>query len=94
MLVNLTSVRLTYVEGHERSDVVEYRIKYLWKMAAIGFLNQANATTEEAASYLPKDLEPFTQECIEKKVVLFHDESTFQANDDDNCMWGKRDSMY
>jgi hypothetical protein len=76
----------TYVDGHERNDVVEYRKKYLRKMCAIGFLNKSNAPTTEAAAYLPVDLEPLSQERIEKNIVIFHDESTFQANDDENWM--------
>lgn len=64
--------------------------KYLRKMCAIGFLNQANAPTTETAGYLPADLEPLSQERIPKTTVIFHDESTFQANDDENWMWGEK----
>ena len=38
----------TYVDGHERSDVVEYRQKFLRKMFSIGFLNKENAASSTA----------------------------------------------
>lgn len=47
----------TYVDGHERSDVVEYRAVFLRKMVALGFLNRDNAPTPEAKLSLPEDLE-------------------------------------
>ena len=37
----------TYVDGHERADVVECRAKFLRKMVALGFLNRENAPTPE-----------------------------------------------
>ena len=56
----------TYVDGHEREDVVEYRKKFLRKMVSNGFLNKDNAPTPEAASCLPADLESPSQEQIKK----------------------------
>ena len=47
----------------------------------LGFLNKANAPTPEAAGSLPTDLE--SDERIAKTVIIFHHESTFQANDDE-----------
>ena len=81
----------TYCDGHERSDVVEYREKFLRKMAGLGFLNRNNAVTDEAANSLPSDLDPPSDETIEKTIVIFHDESTFQANDDQKSFWDKKD---
>ena len=80
----------TYVDGHERSDVVEYRNKYLRKMVALGFLNESNAPTPDATKNFPTDLEALTPEQAEKNIVFFHDESTFQANDDETWIWGER----
>ena len=45
-------------------------------MVGLGFLNKNNAITPEAAESLPSDLEPLTDEQIEKTMVIFHDEST------------------
>ena len=80
----------TYVDGHERIDVVEYRNKYLRKMVALGFLNESNAPTPDATKNFPTDLEALTPQQAEKNIVFFHDESTFQANDDETWIWGER----
>ena len=84
----------TYVDGHERSDVVEYRAQFLRKMVALGFLNRENAPTPEAKLALPEDLDTPPAEVLAKTIVLFHDESTFQANDYERTQWGtKNDHM-
>ena len=82
----------TFVDGHEREDVVEYRKTFLRRMVALGFLNEHNAPTEEAKNALPADLECPRLEVLEKTVVLFHDESTFQANDDQPTLWATKGS--
>ena len=76
----LDSKKGTYVDGHERQDVTEYRAKFLRKMVALGFLNSENAPTPEAALSLPADIDTASAEQIAKTIVLFNDESTFQAN--------------
>ena len=86
----LDSKKGTYVDGHERPDVTEYRGKFLRKMVALGFLNSENAPTPEAALSLPEDIDTPPAEQIAKTIVLFHDESTFQANDCERTQWGER----
>ena len=81
----------TYCDGHERSDVVEYRSKFLRKMIGLGFLNKNNVPTPEAAASLPTDLECPSDDQVSKTVVIFHDESTFQSNDDQKTSWGSKD---
>ena len=49
-------------------------------MDALGFLNRDNAPTDEACEALPVDLETAPPGVLEKTVVLFHDEFTFQTN--------------
>lgn len=77
----------TFVDGHERDDVVEYRKTFLRRMVALGFLNRDNAPTDEARNALPADLEIPQPGVLAKTVVLFHDESTFQANEDQPTVW-------
>ena len=84
----------TYVDGHERSDVVEYRKTFLRRLCALGFLNKTNAPTPEAAESLPTDLETPSEEQVAKTIVIFHDESTFQANDDQMKFWGAKDMTF
>ena len=76
----ITAKKGTYVDGHE-IDVVDYRNKFLRKMVSLGFLNNENAPTPEAAQALPSDLETPASEQISKTIIFFHDESTFQACD-------------
>ena len=42
----------TFVDGHERDDVVEYRSQFLRKMIGLGFLNHNNAPTDDAKTAL------------------------------------------
>ena len=81
----------TFVDGHEREDVVEYRTKFLRKMIGLGFLNEANAPTAEALVALRNVNIPSPgQERIDKTVIIFHDESTFQANEDQPTLWAEK----
>ena len=80
----------TFVDGHERSDVVEYRQKFLRKMVGLGFLNPSNAPTEEAKQALPSDLQCPPPDKLNKTIIIFHDESTFQANDDQPTLWAEK----
>jgi len=59
-------------------------------MVALGFLNWNNAPTEKAKSALPSELQCPSQEVLDKTVVLFHDESTFQANENQSTFWGTK----
>lgn len=80
----------TFVDGHERPDVAEYREKFLRRMVGLGFLNPENTPTEQAKNALPVDLNSPPPEAAEKTLVLFHDESTFQANDDQPTLWAEK----
>ena len=80
----------TYFDGHERFDVVEYRNKFLRRLCAVGVLNKKNAPIPDAADSLPSDLDCPSDDQI---VVIFHDESTFQANDDQTKFWGAKDMV-
>ena len=86
----VTKKKVTFVDGHEREAVVEYRKTILRKMAALGFLNEGNAPTEEARKALPTDLDPPRPEVLSKTVFIFHDETTFQANDDQPTFWASK----
>lgn len=82
----------TFVDGHERDDVVAYRKTFLRRMVTLGFLHPRNAPTEEAKAALPEDFVCSRPDLLDKTVVLFHDESTFQANDDETTFWGTKDT--
>ena len=86
----LTSKKGSFVDGHERPDVVEYRKRFLRRMVGLGFLNLENAPTDEAKQALPTDLECPSQAILDKTIVFFHDKSTFQCNDDQPTFWGTK----
>ena len=61
-------------------------------MVALGFFNESNAPTEEAKKALPADLDRPRPEVLDKTVLLFHEETTFQANDDQRTLWAEKDT--
>ena len=83
-----------YIDGHEREDV-EYRKLFLNSMVRLGFLNNQNAPTPEAAQ--AAQCLPSTSACdsqaiqSERKIFIFHDESIFNAYDDQKVQWGRSD---
>ena len=60
----------------EDSAPLLVRRQYLRKMVKIGFIHFTNAPTESA---IPTDIDPPTLEKRSKTVVLFHNESTYNA---------------
>ena len=82
-----------YIDGHERQDVIEHRRKFLRKLVAGGFLTKEDAPTEEAKSAFPTDIESPAAERRAKNIFIFHDESTFNANDDESLQWGTAESQ-
>ena len=62
------------------------------RFVGLGFLNEGNAPTVEAKTALSNytNLEPPRQYIIDKTVVIFHDESTFHANEDQTTFWGEK----
>ena len=58
-------------------------------MAEICFLHY-HTPMPEAACAVPSTVPIASAATREKTVVLFHDESTFQANEDQPVMWGKK----
>ena len=73
-----------YIHGHEREDVIEARKVFLKDMTATGFLHESNAPNEEMASLFSKVTLPSDWE---NTIVWFHDESTYNSNDDESTMW-------
>ena len=69
--------------------MIETRTLFLRKMTKLGFLHCTNAPTEDAMRALPDVDAPTNERCL-KTVVLFHDESTFMANEDQPTQWGMK----
>ena len=84
----LSAKKGTFIDGHERDNVIESRKLFLRKMKKIGFLHFTNAPTEDTIKALPQDFDPPTNDRRSKTVVFFHDESTFMSNEDQSTQWG------
>ena len=61
-------------------------------MVSGGFLSRESAPSEEARSAFPDDLEPPPVERQYKNIFIFHDESTFNV-DDESLQWGMPESQ-
>jgi hypothetical protein len=70
-----------YVDGHERGDVVSYRKKFLER-----FVNYRKRTIEYDGVHMSRVFGP-QQEPGRPLIVIYHDESTYYANDDGGCGW-------
>ena len=82
-----------FIDGHERPDVVESRVKFLRTMTECGFLHPDNAPTEEAARALPADVAHLSKEEGEKFIVWFHDESAYNTTEDTPILWGEKGKL-
>jgi len=80
----LNSKKGVYIDGHERSDVVEYRKLYLRKLE---ILSTSHVPPPLCSNEDPTFIMPSTSR---KLVLIFHDESTFHSNEDQGWMWGEK----
>ena len=73
-----------YIDGHKRSDEVDYRKVYLRKLEALESTH---------APHLPTSDKPPPETSDHRKLVLiFHDESIFHSNNDQGWLWAKKTS--
>lgn len=84
----LSATKGAYHDGHERDDVVSSRKEFLKEMGISGFLHPSDAPTPAAQLAFPSDIPLASSEMREKLIVIFNDESTFNANDDQTTQWG------
>ena len=62
-------------------------------MVAGGFLVKELVTSEESKEAFPDDIGSPPPEHTAKNIFIFHDESTFNANDDESLQWGGPESQ-
>lgn len=72
-----------FVAGHECDDV-----EHIFDTTDITWV--PNAPSEEAKKALPDDIVYPSQAVLDKTILLFHDKSTFQWNDDQSTFWGTK----
>ncbi len=79
-----------YIDGHERPDVVQHRKRFLRQLVVGEFLRKELAPSEEAKAAFPDHLKSLLPERRKNFFfITFHDESTFNANDDRIIAMGK-----
>ena len=83
----ITSEKGMFFYGHEQEDVVQETRKFLAKMVEVGFLHLSKAQTPKAALAFPP-VPLYHHQMFMRRV--FHGQSTFQANEDQTNMWGKK----
>ena len=86
----LSSSKGMYFDGHEREDVVVARNEFVRTMCKIGFLHPDEAPTPTAQSAFPQDIALASSEQRQKTIVIFHDETTFNANECQTTQWGRK----
>jgi len=88
----VTKKKGIFVDGHEREDVVDYVLQQIPTKNGIPGVPKPeyNAPTEEAKKALPADLDSPRIDLLENTVMLFYDESTFQANEDQPTLWAEK----
>ena len=86
----LTPSKGMFFDGHEHEDVVEYRGKFLKQMIQTGFLHPDDAPTPESQAAFPHDVPLASADTCKKTVFIFHDESSFHANEDQKVQWGQK----
>ena len=71
-----------YIDGHERSDVVEYRKLYLRKLEMLESTHAPPPPVGDEPAPDPSDRR--------KLVLIFHDEAAYHSNDDQKWMWSEK----
>ena len=85
-----SSKKGVYIDGHERQDVVEERTRYLDRVHEresnhLPSPSPSDVLQEHQSGHM-KD-----QSATKWLVTIFHDESTFQSNEDQRYMWCQPD---
>ena len=86
----LSSSKGMYFDGDKREDVVIARKEFVRTMCKIGFLYPEDAPTPSAQSAYPSDIALASSEQRQKTIVIFHYETTFNANECQKTQWGRK----
>lgn len=74
-----------YIDGHEHGDVVEYRKLFLQKLEIL----EANYLPQPACSDQLTAFRVGSETAARSFVLIYHDESTFHANEGQSVVWAK-----
>ena len=74
-----------YIDGHERDDVIEYRKLYLRKLDILSSTHLPPPACEDGLTAVQTGIPSATKGL----VLIFHDESSFHANEGQSIMWAE-----
>ena len=74
-----------YIDGHEREDVVKYRKLFLRKLDILSSTHLPPPSCEDGQTAVQKG-NPAASKHL---VLIFHDESSFHANEGQSVMWAE-----
>ena len=74
-----------YIDGHERDDVVEYRNLYLRKLEILSSTHLPPPSCDDCLTAIATGNPSATKHL----VLIFHDESSFHANEAQSIMWAE-----
>ena len=89
-----TTRKGVYRDGHERPDVVESRKHYI---ARLHDLEKAHVSPPLPSDVIPDQAQPcsvFQSGSHKRLVTIYHDETTFQSNDDQKFVGKGRRFIY
>lgn len=89
--VRQTGHKSTYIDGHERDDVRLYRNNYIEYVHSLESSHLPPPPPSDVSS-VSSSIHNVGNELAEKQLVtIFHDECSFQSNDDQTYMWALED---
>jgi hypothetical protein len=63
-------------------------------MIVCGMLAKEHASMDDERQLLPDDIDSPSSEQRLNNIVLFHDESIFNSNEDESVQWGMKDQYF
>ena len=85
-----TGKKGVYIDGHERPDVVQEQELFLQK---IQDYDTSHLPPPCPSDCLHVDCSPTTDHTLEQLIIICHDESAFQSNEDQTFSWLQHDQI-
>ena len=86
-----TGHKSTYIDGHERNDVRLYRNKYIEYVTSLESSHLLSPASSDVVSVSFNTHSVGNIVAVKILVTIFHDECSFQSNDDQSYMWTLED---
>ena len=86
-----TGHKSTYIDGHKRDDVRLYRNKYIEYVTSLESSHLPPPAPSDVVSVSSSIHSVGNIVAVKKLVTIFHDECSFQSNDDQSYMWALED---